>query len=208
MATPDLIASAEGLLGRQPFIQFIRGVVVAFVMLTSASPVCRAGVISEIPLNHQVILRLSESTWTPSLQQVKESLPVIQAYLEKSTEARSVTAVVGVGLKSRRDWIATSIKGILTNEGGYRVQFWGIDYKGSKVIYCNFFPAPPKASSDSQNGFGYWRKDKVEVDDGGYSFFQVTYDPKLKAVVLFDCNGVAFNPAQLPSHGIGLVAVY
>jgi hypothetical protein len=74
-----------------------------------------AGVVSDIPTSLQVILDSANShvfftkidpdhAWTPTLKQAQESLLVIQAFLEKSTEESKVTAVLGATSPERRIW--------------------------------------------------------------------------------------------------------
>ena len=156
-------------------------------LLTASSLELHAGVVADIPVGRQVVLKPTQSSWMPSTVQTKEGLLAIQAYLEKSADAKNVDPALTAGSEGRRLWIASEVRKILANKDGYRVQFWGTTEEKTPVIYCNFFPAP----TDEPEGFPYWRRQPVQVDDGGFVFWFATYDPKAKAVVMFQSNGYA-----------------
>lgn len=167
--------------------------VMAVAFLAVALAKSYAGGVTTIPPEHQIILKPSSPTgqaltWTPSAKQVKSSLIAIQAYLEKSTDESQITAVLGEKSKDVRLWNLEKIKQILANKKGYRVQFWGITKNGKNGIYCNFFPAVAKGYG-TDDIFSRWRIEKIEVDDGGSSFWQVIYDPQTNSVLEFSCNG-------------------
>jgi hypothetical protein len=135
---------------------------------------CRviAGIDTDIPQTNQIILPsgfLSLEHWKPSTEQTKNALIAIQKFLEIQTV--------------RNDWKAGEIKKILAHTKQYRVQFIGVKRNGKKLILCNFFPAIGE--------FEYWKREKVEVMDGGYSFWQIEYDSDSGDCLNFSSNGYA-----------------
>ena len=61
----------------------------------------------------------------------------------------------------------------------YRFQLVGIIEKGKKLIFANGFCDAPE----------YWKQDAVIVDDGGFCYFTVKYDPQKSLIVDFSVNG-------------------
>ena len=123
-----------------------------------------AGIDTGIPATNQIIL--SVGAWKPSTEQTQKALVSVQAFLNQSKHH--------------------DIPKILANTKNYRVQFVGVLRNGKKVIWCNFFPAP-----DKDDEFHYWKRDKVEVMDGGFSFWQIDFDPTKNSCSEFKVNGYA-----------------
>ncbi len=136
------------------------------------SPNLFAGTISEIAQDHQVVLGKMFSSWTPSAKQTKEALRQVQSFLEKPD---------GQGERNKAE-----IRKILENKSGYRVQFMGVEREGKRVVVCNFFPAPDPKFQDQ---FKTWRDSLVVVDDGGFYFWQIEYDPVTGKCLKFQSNG-------------------
>ena len=63
----------------------------------------------------------------------------------------------------------------------------GIIRDGGKVIWCNFFPVAGKGKDEFQN----WRKERIVVDDGGFFYWQIEYDPEADKCSRFYSNGYA-----------------
>jgi hypothetical protein len=162
------------------------------------SPWCFAGVVSGIPPANQVTLNKVDysyvsstlsSNWMPSPDQVSEALPVIQAFLDQGSSGKSFAKLFAKNSVARRQFLTEQIAKIQANKAGYRVQCWGVTQNGTKLIFCNFFPA--SSGKKQENEFGKWKGEVILVDDGGYHFWQALYDPKTHKVVRFDCNGDA-----------------
>jgi hypothetical protein len=121
---------------------------------------------------NQVIL--SSGRWKPSFEETQKALAAIQAFLENPT--------------STNDWTKIEIKKIREHAKEYRVQFMGGVREGRRVIWCNFFPAPRK---DEKDRFQEWKQLEILVDDGGFWFWQIDYDPSTGKCSNFTSNGYA-----------------
>jgi len=130
-----------------------------------------AGLEADIPEANRVILK--SGSWIPTAEQTQKALASIETFLGHP----------GV----LREYDLREIKKILGNSRNYRVQFIGVTRKGRKVIECNFFPAAGK----EKDWFPYWQKHQVEVDDGGFYFWQMEYDPETGKCSKFSSNGYA-----------------
>lgn len=117
---------------------------------------------------------LSSGGWKPSADETQTALMAIQSFLERPT--------------STNDWSKGEIKKIRIHLKEYRVQFVGVVRDGKKVIWCNFFPAPRKGEKDS---FQYWQRQAIMVDDGGFWYWQIEYDPSTGKCLKFMSNGYA-----------------
>jgi hypothetical protein len=176
-----------------------------------ASCATRTGIISGIADDRQAILVKIPAetagflpTWVPTRQQTDECLVAIQTFLEKEG------AGPNAGWKS--DLIAAEpsrklpyeqrrkieIQKILSGAIVWRVQFWGLTILGEKApekrICCNFFPAQGEWADE----FSDWRKTPAEVDDGGFNFWRILYDPATKTCDL-SVNGYAQNGVRYPN---------
>jgi hypothetical protein len=125
-----------------------------------------ASLVADISPTNQIILK--SENWQPQSEQTKQALVAIQKYLE----VHSTT----------NNWQAGEIKKILQHSAEYRVQFAGMIH-GRKIIWCNFFPA-----NEPRND---WKKEKVEVMDGGFWYWQIEFDPVSGKCLNFSSNGYA-----------------
>ena len=130
-----------------------------------------AGIETDIPQTNRVVLK--SGAWRPTPEQTQKSLLSIESFLNQPDTTNS--------------WKKAEIKKILANTKRYRVQFVGVVHAGRKVIWCNFFPAP----YNGEGAFKYWKKEKVEVEDGGFRFWQIYYDPSTDKCSEFASNGYA-----------------
>jgi hypothetical protein len=112
-----------------------------------------AGLETDIPQTNRVILAAAK--WQPAKEQTQKALTAIQSFLEHPT--------------STNTWVLGEIKKILAHTKDYRVQFTGVIEAGRKVIRCNFFPAPAAAP---KGAFDYWKREEVDVMDGGFGFWR------------------------------------
>ena len=144
-----------------------------FVILALAvMPICAfAGIETDIPSTNQVVLE--SGIWTPTPEQTQKALLSIQTFLNHP--------------ETTNEWKKAEIKKILANTKKYRVQFVDVVHDGRKVLWCNFFPAP----HNGEDHFNYWKKEKVEVMDGGSGFWQIYYDPSANKCSEFRSNGYA-----------------
>jgi hypothetical protein len=182
-----------------PIIQRHLRLLLLAALCVVASPVF-AEVIADIPADRQFILK-SAGDWVPSATQTSESLLRIQSFLESAIQQDKVLSTLGPNKSYERD----QIKSILGNNQGYRVQFWGIKKADRQIIYCNFFPAAPPKGQDE---FNYWRKDRVEVTDGGFYCWHAEYDPFTKSIIYFVTGGIAANttkPSKLPPTALATI---
>lgn len=145
----------------------IFAVVVSFLIHQSVL----AGFETDIPSTNRVILK-SES-WTPTADQTQKALVSVQSFLSKP----ATTNAYQLG----------EIKKILANGKNYRVQFVGMIRDGRKVIWCNFFPAANVGKDEFQD----WQKARIMVDDGGYYYWEIEYDPATDKCSSFSSNGYA-----------------
>jgi hypothetical protein len=140
----------------------------ALLAFALAQCVCSAGLDTDIPETNRVVLTSAE--WTPTAAECQKCLGAIQSFLERA--------------KPINPWDRDMIPQILKRTKGYRVQFVGILYPGNKrEIWCNFFPV--------HRDFPYWRERKVEVHDGGCSYWRISYDPDTDKCYNFETNGFA-----------------
>jgi len=76
---------------------------------------------------------------------------------------------------------------ILKHRKQYRVQFLGLYRDGRKVIHCNFFPI--RFPEEKQDDAAYWKREIVEVMDGGFWYWRIDYDPQTGRSSNFLVNG-------------------
>jgi len=145
--------------------------VLAFLLL--AAPVCTfAGIEADIPLTNRVVLK--SGAWTPTPEQPQKALSSIRPFLNLASKTNAQQR--------------TEIQKILANMKNYRVQFIGVVRDGRKVMLCNFFPAPEAGGKDERP---YWKRDQIMVDDGGFQYWQIYYDPNTDKCFDFASNGYA-----------------
>jgi len=130
-----------------------------------------AGFETDIPVTNRVILK-SES-WTPTADQAQKALASMHSFLSKPA--------------TTNEYQLREIKKILANSRNYRVQFVGMIRDGRKIIWCNFFPAAGEGKDEFQD----WRKERVEVEDGGFYYWKIEYDPATGECSKFYPNGYA-----------------
>ena len=128
-----------------------------------------AGLTTDIAQANQVIL--SSGRWKPSFEETQKALAAILVFLDKPS--------------STNDWTKSEIKKIREHAKEYRVQFMGVVREGRRVIWCNFFPASRK------DHFQEWKQQQIMVDDGGFWFWQIDYDPNTGKCSNFTSNGYA-----------------
>ncbi len=140
------------------------------LLVAMMASVALAGVDTNIPPENQVILR---GPWTPTPDDTSKALKAVQKFLKNP--------------KDVNEWQKSEIKHILANSSKYRVQFTGaynVVYR--KIIRCNFFPA-----SRGRDEFPYWKKQRVNVYNGGFWFWQIEYDVERDDCLNFISNGYA-----------------
>ena len=130
-----------------------------------------AGFEADIPPTNRVILKAE--SWTPTPDQVQKALVSIESFLGKPA--------------TTNEYKLREIRKILANSRNYRVQFIGIVRNGRKIIWCNFFPTAVSGKDEFQD----WRKERVVVDDGGFFYWQIEYDPEADKCLRFYSNGYA-----------------
>ena len=128
-------------------------------------------VVLKVPGDSQTILQSGE--WMPTPAQAQRAFARIQTFLQKPDPS---------------DQRSKAIDAIVSKQTGYRVQFFGARRNGKDIIVCNFFPTRTATGTDS---FSYWREQQVVVDDGGFHFWRIEYDPATDACRDFQVNGDA-----------------
>ena len=156
--------------GRSPWTLAMK-TIFAILALFTIHLCALAGFETDIRATNRVILK-SES-WTPTADQAQKALASIQSFLGKPA--------------TTNEYQLREIKKILAHSRNYRVQFVGIIRDGRKVIWCNFFPVAGKGKDEFQN----WRKERIVVDDGGFFYWQIEYDPATDECSRFHPNGYA-----------------
>lgn len=135
--------------------------------------VAHAQIETDIPSTNRVILRFGD--WKPSEAETLNALVAIDAFLKDCS-------LTSIGLeKADAQWILKRLK-------RYRVQFVGLGNEKERVIWCNFFPAPPYRYNP--NRFSYWKNREVRMNDGGPWYWHIKYDPKTGHCAGFLPNGV------------------
>jgi len=99
--------------------------IVALAIFVSPSLALGGGKLTDIPIEHQVILK---DEWKPTKEQTARALNQIQIYLEHPRKGYRSDP------RSMDD-----IRQILSHASTYYVQFFGKYPKGRKAIWCNFF---------------------------------------------------------------------
>ena len=135
-------------------------------------PVCAAE--SSISPEHQVILK---GDWTPTKEQTEKALAAAITLVRQTAAQPAGTSP---GEKYQRECAGKIAEGMAK----YAVQFIGQTRNGKKFIHCSFFPG------DYLQDVPYWKDQEVMVDDGGYSFWQVDYDPETGKCGKLRINGM------------------
>ncbi|MDB6025095.1 MAG: hypothetical protein JWM68_1318 [Verrucomicrobiales bacterium] len=130
-----------------------------------------AGLEADIPKRNQVILK--SGAWTPSAAQTQETLVSVESFLQKEVAIDNVQRL--------------KIRQILLHSKEFRVQFVGVVRAGKKLVSCNFFPAATAERDDHP----YWKREWVSVEDGGFWFWQISFDPETEKSSAFTVNGEA-----------------
>jgi len=143
----------------------------AILAAFALQPCAFAGLETDISSTNQIILK--SGSWTPTPDQTRKALVSVQAFLSRPA--------------TTNDDRLHEMKKILANRRNYRVQFIGMIRGGRKMIWCNFFPA----ASEGKDAFQYWRTQPVVVDDGGFYYWQIEYDPATDKCSEFVSNGYA-----------------
>jgi hypothetical protein len=143
--------------------------VVVAILLFAPSLTYASGRLTDIPLDHQVILK---EDWQPTREQAKRALRQIQTYLEHPRQ----------GYRSDPNAMQ-AIREIFSHPAEYYVQFIGRYPKGRKAIFCNFLTLD---SVDEVAAFG---KEWFWASDGGSGFWHIWYEPARD-----ECSG--FTPNQ------------
>ncbi len=102
--------------------------------------------------------------WVPSAKQVRE----LESRLPAALEAVALQRGTGYG-----------------QPADFRRQYAGYVSGARKIIYVNAFPRGAAGVRDFD-----WRRQVMQVCDGGPSFFGVEYDPRKKTFSHFEFNGV------------------
>jgi hypothetical protein len=130
---------------------------------------------TKIPAKSQVILKANayKVSWTPTPAELKQALKITQAYLANPSKEGDVP---GGGVQK------------ILGAPGFRVQAWGTEVDGKKLLHLNFFP---EASASKEEEFPGWKTQEVMVMDGGPSFWNLDIDLSTGKVVRFQTNGYA-----------------
>jgi hypothetical protein len=142
----------------------------AFIVLAFLASTAFAAPL-DVPADRRVIL--TSGKWTPSPAEADAAYRCVQRF------------VAHPAIKEKYD--VRQIDMIRQHAREYRVQFVGQYRKGKKVIFCNFFPI--RSPEEKQDGFDYWKRQLVEVSDGGFWFWQIEYDPQALSCDEFSSNG-------------------
>jgi hypothetical protein len=124
-----------------------------------------------IPARNRAVLQSGD--WTPTRMETQKALRSIQSFLENASPAHPKKS---------------DIAEILANSKRYRVQFIGVVRNGKKIIFCNFFRAPRRGEEDDDPE---WKREKVVVEDGGFWYWRINYEPSEDKASDFACNGYA-----------------
>ena len=129
----------------------------------SLVPVCAGEEPDSIPPENQVILK---GQWTPTKEQTERALAAATALVRQ-------IAAQPTGKTFAEKYKIEGAAKISKEMRKYFVQFIGQIRNGKKVVFCNFFRTDLWKYS-----FPDWKESEVMVDDGGYSYWQVDYDPE------------------------------
>jgi hypothetical protein len=107
--------------------------------------------------------------WTPTTQHVAEAERRLPGFF--ATAAPALPASVRPGAVQR----------IAAQLDRYARQYFGVSWKGRRLLYINCLPADHSA----------WQVRPVFVEDGGESFFHLVYDPESGEFSGLSVNGEA-----------------
>jgi hypothetical protein len=133
---------------------------ILILMIAIGMNLAKAG--NAIPAEHQVIL---QGDWIPTKEQTQAALSAAVVAVEKAAAGPAGTTIV-------EKYEVEAATKISQNMENYAVQFIGQMVDSKKVIFCDFFP------SASLKDTSYWRESLVRVEDGGYNYWQIVYDPE------------------------------
>ncbi|HRV81217.1 MAG TPA: hypothetical protein P5218_07275 [Planctomycetota bacterium] len=122
--------------------------------------------------------------WTPTVAEVAQLERLLPAALQRGVEAPE-----SLGGASRPDWLRSEIPQILAHLPEYRRQYVGlVDAQGQRTILVRAFAGPGVDGSFPNED---WLQNLVIVDDGGFWYWQIEFDPKTGRFARFDSNGYA-----------------
>jgi hypothetical protein len=147
---------------------FPRRVTVAMFLFVAPCLTYASGRLTDIPLDHQVILK---EDWMPTREQTQRALRQIQIYLEHPRK----------GYRSDANAMS-AIREIFSHASDYYVQFIGRYPKGRKAIFCNFVTL-------DRDQISYWRRKWFWASDGGSDFWHIWYEPDKN-----ECSAFTPNP--------------
>lgn len=131
-----------------------------------------------VPKENQVILSDAkdwpEIKWTPTEKQTAKALTAIEHFLNDPK-----------ALKPFGDWTTKEIAKIKEHFTEYRVQLGGVVKDNKEYIFCNFFK--PSGLTEFQN----WKQQPVIVDDGGFWYWSILYNPETGELSSLEINGEA-----------------
>lgn len=115
----------------------------------------------------------AEGFWTPTASQLREVERALPTFLRMQTQTRPTSKelleLIVLAPKSRRQYV-------------------GMILNGKKVIWVNGIPQEPRKDIDP---FSNWKREIIDVSDGGPKFWGVVYDVDKHSFEKLILNGSA-----------------
>lgn len=169
----------------------VKGIVSAVICLAClAGPGCRQATLSDAVAigEHQnwVVLRDAtelNSTWIPAEAQIPGLMRGARVYLLQTLNRTSHDRPQDEIQQIKSEFLRREIQEILSAWDHYVCQAVGHSKQGRKLIHLSFLlPAAFEPGLD-------WRKEVVQVEDGGMTFWQIDYDPEDQRFLNFHPSG-------------------
>jgi hypothetical protein len=126
----------------------------------------------------------AEGYWTPTRPDIERAEACISRFLKASQVGQAGTdGAVGTEVGPSVPANAELLK-IAAHVRAYGRQYIGLIQAGNRRVLCNLFPTPLVEDMS-------WRHHIVVVDDGGFWYWRIVYDPSDDTCDQFSSNGYA-----------------
>jgi len=126
----------------------------------------------------------AEGYWTPTPRDIERAEACIIRFLKDSQVVQSANeGAVEAGVRPSVP-ANPEIPKIAAHLHAYGRQYVGLIQSGDRRVLCNLFPKP--LAEDKS-----WRSHIVVVDDGGFWYWRIVYDPRDDTCNQFSSNGYA-----------------
>lgn len=149
---------------------------------------CRQATLSSSTAQEKwVVLSEAEefnSIWTPREANIPELIRGAAVYLQQLANASSSDYLHNEIQKMKSEYLKREIQDITSQWDDYVCQVIGYTKDEKRLIHLNFL-LPASATKWDVD----WRKEFIQVNDGGAAFWQVDFDPEEKLYLNFHPSG-------------------